>query len=203
MKNRLATAAFFLILPVLTMVYGPTTFANEKESVEAPNFVMGDTWEFRTLFTKYTGTVVEVTPEGNHGITMTSYPNTKFIRDKNLAVIKTEGTPVDERNFIGWKFIDFPMTPGKKFSYQVQGVTAVFTISIEAVKWENVKVPAGKFRTLRIEGCWRNESSGWYDCGMTFWFAPEVKVFVKRQTPSTWAASLRNTDFELTSFSVK
>src|SRR3989338_7607399 len=116
MKNRLATAVFLFTISTLTMVHG-ATLANEKESVEAPNFVTGDTWEFRTLFAKYTGTVVEVTPEGNHGIAMTSYPGTKFIRDKNLAVIKTEGTPVDERSFIGWKFIDFPMTPGKKFSF--------------------------------------------------------------------------------------
>ena len=202
MKNRLATAMFLFILSTLTMVHG-TTLANEKEFMEAPNFVLGDTWEFRNPFAKYTRTIVEVTPEGNSVITLTSYPGTKFVLDKNLVVVKTEGAPVDERSFIGWKFIDFPMTPGKKFSYRVQGVTAVFTISIEAVKWENVKVPAGKFRALRIEGCWKNESSGWYDCGMTFWFAPEVKVFVKRQTPSTWAASLRNTDFELTSFSVK
>ena len=202
MKNRLVTAMFLFILPVLTMVYG-TALANEKESAEAPNFITGDTWEFRTPFTKYTRTVVEVTPEGNNVVTLTSYPGTKLILDKNLVPIKTEGTPVDERSFIGWKFLDFPMTPGKKFSYRVQGVTAVFTVSIEAIKWENVKVPAGKFRALRIEGCWRNESSWWYGCGMTFWFAPEVKVFVKRQTPSTWAASLRDTDFELVSFSVR
>lgn len=202
MKNRAMVIILSVVFPVL-MALGPTVLANEKESVEAPNFVMGDTWEFRTLFTKYTGTVVEVTSEGNHNITMTSYPGTKFTRDKNLAVIKTEGTPVDERSFVGWKFIDFPMMPGKEFSYRVQGVTAEFTITIKAIKWETVKVPAGKFRALRIEGCWKNESSGWYDCGMTFWFAPEVKVFVKRQTPSIWAASLRNTDFELTSFSVK
>lgn len=202
MKNLIRAATFSVAVSML-VVFGTVARADEKESAERPNFVSGDTWDYKTPFSKYTRTVVEMTPEGNPVITLTSYPGTKFTLDKNLAVIKIEGAPVDERGFIGWKFIDFPMAPGKKFSYGVRGVTATFSIDIEAVKWESVKVPAGKFRALRMEGCWKNESSGWNDCGMTFWFAPEVKAFIKRQTPFRWAESLRNSDYELTSFSVK
>jgi len=95
------------------------------------------------------------------------------------------------------------MAPKKKFSYRVNGTVATFSIDVEVVKWETIKVPAGTFKALRIESCWRNESSGWYDCGMTHWYSPEAKTFIKRQTPSSWTPVLRNSDFELKNFSVK
>lgn len=192
-----------LVLGGISCSSVPVKANNELIEVGAPTFTVGDNWEFKAPFGKYNMAVVDVAGNENT-ITIGYEPKAKFIRDKNLAIQTVEGELTkDARIFIGWKFLDFPMHPGKKFSYRVEGTVATFSIDVEAVRWENIKVPAGKFRTLRIETCWRNESSGWYDCGMTYWYSPEAKNIIKRQTPIGWAQILRYTDFELNSFSVK
>lgn len=203
MRHRIATMVLSATLSVLAIVYGQTTLADEIELVNAPKFTVGDTWEYKTLFGGYTSDVAGTNGETTI-ITLSYEPKARFYLNQHLVIQKAEGDITrDQRIFIGWKYLDFPMAPKKKFSYRVNGTVATFSIDVEVVKWETVKVPAGTFKALRIESCWRNESSGWYDCGMTHWYSPEAKAFIKRQTPSSWTPVLRNSDFELKNFSVK
>jgi len=203
MKNRVMVMVLSVVFPALIAAFGPTVFANERELVNAPKFTVGDTWEYKTLFGGYTSTIVSADGE-TYAITLSYEPKARFYQNQHLVIQKVEGDLIrDPRIFIGWKYLDFPMAPKKKFSYRVNGTVATFSIDVEVVKWETIKVPAGTFKALRIESCWRNESSGWYDCGMTHWYSPEAKTFIKRQTPSSWTPVLRNSDFELINFSIK
>lgn len=152
--------------------------------VEAPIFTVGDRWTFKTPFTEYTVEILEITANGGIVITRSHQPGIRVELDHHLTPQKVEGN-IDPRLFIGWKFIDFPAFPKKQFSFKTQGTTAEFSVEVKMTDWEAVKVPAGIFRALRIESCWRNMTTNWSDCGFTLWYAPDVKWFVKRQTPST------------------
>jgi hypothetical protein len=173
--------------------------------VESRVVKLGDTWTFRqAIGTEYTVKAVEVSDAG-YVLENTLRPGVRTLVDRYGVATKLDGDPqalkdVNSRLILGWKFIDFPMWPGKNFSYRVEGSVAWFSIDVKGVKWEKVTVPAGAFEALRIEACYLNESSRWYGCGMTFWYAPEAKTFVKRRTPSNWARSLLDTDFELVRF---
>lgn len=207
--NRFEKVSALVSLVVLSTCGGPAAAQSPPPGarvVERPTVKVGDTWQFRQARgTEYTVKVVHVSDPGD--ISENSLmPGVRLHSDQHGTVTKLEGHPealarVDRRLFVGWKFLDFPMWPGKKFSYRVEGSVAWFSIDVKVLKWEKVAVPAGTFEALRIEACYLNESSRWYGCGMTFWYVPEAKRFVKRRTPSDWARSLVDTDLELIKFS--
>lgn len=85
------------------------------------------------------------------------------------------------------QMVSFPLSIGKKWehsnthSHQSCGNTTS-NLKNEVVGWEDVTVPAGTFRALRIDssGYWRN------NCGSDrsvykFWYAPKVKWLVKSE----------------------
>lgn len=170
----------------------------------APNFTVGDSWKYRNRFGEYRFTVTEVLPGGKNVVSNTNFPGAAMHRDSNLTVETVEGdVPFDPRVVVGWKFIQFPVKPGDKFSYEVEGSQAKFFVDVKIKGVEEVRVPAGTFRALRIDSCWRNLTSGWYDCGMTHWYSPDTKAFIKRRTPSHWVRALVDTDYELVEFRIK
>jgi hypothetical protein len=84
--------------------------------------------------------------------------------------------------------VSFPMHPGKTwehtntYTHASCGATTS-ELKNEVVGWEDVTVPAGTFRALRIDssGYWRNR------CGSDrsqykFWYVPAVKWFVKSES---------------------
>lgn len=172
---------------------------------EVRTLKVGDTWGFRpAVGSEYTIRVVAVSDSG-YITEDTRRRGVRFHRDHNGVATKLDGDPqalagVDPRLIVGWKFLDLPMWPGKQFSYRVEGSIAWFSMEMKAVKWERVTVPAGSFEALAIDACYLNESSRWYGCGQAWWYAPDVKTFVKRRTPADWARSLVEGDFELLKF---
>jgi len=89
----------------------------------------------------------------------------------------------------------FPLTPGKQWTYEYEtkraaGGTVRFEMSARVAGWEDIAVPAGTFRAMRIEhdGYWSREADfategrsgsvrGRYQ--VTYWYAPAAKAIVK------------------------
>lgn len=182
--------------------WGALVAAGQARTVDGPEFRAGDTWAYkRTDGGEYSIRVTEVGPAGS--VTdSTRHPGATFYRDIHGTITKIEGALSEgsPKAVIGWKFLDFPLTLGKKFKYQVDGAVAPFAIEVKIEKWEKVSVAAGAFEALRIDACYFNETSRWYGCGLQFWYAPEVKGFIKRRTPGNWTRSLLDSDFDLVKF---
>jgi len=206
MKSGKAIVRGVVIVFILfALMYVRPLIAGEIDGVvNAPRFVVGDSWEYKTVAGRqYTVMVAEVSGD-SHTITVSYEPNVRFRRNENLVIQEIEGPlSFDRRIALNWKYIDFPAKVGKQFSYRVEGSRGVFSIDTAVAGWETMRVPAGNFRALKLESCWRNESIGWYDCGMKYWYSPEAKAFIKRQTPSSWTPVLRNSDFELITFKLQ
>lgn len=88
----------------------------------------------------------------------------------------------------------FPLNPGKSwsFDYAVHGNTRDVKIKQTAVVrgWEQVRVPAGSFRALRVEheGLYSATEAGFSWNGKireTYWYAPEVGRVVMREYRDT------------------
>jgi len=178
--------------------------ADSSKDVAAPQFAVGDTWNFKRAGGGTYELSIMTVGDGIAEMSNSKYPNVIFLLDNNLVIRRIKGeTPFDPRIIVNWQFARFPMREGMKFSSKVEGSRGTFEVEISKVSWEQVIVKAGTFQALRIESCWSNLSSGWSDCGMTHWYAPSAKYFVKRETPGHWLPALQNSDFEMTAFSVK
>ena len=193
-------AHWLLGVVVLVLTSGSPGYAGENEA-PAPSFVVGDTWKYKNSYGKYTESVVEL-GESDRAVFARSYePNARFLIDRDLTVRKIEGKPKrDATNYLNWQFIKFPAAPGLTFTYKIEFQKWTFALEVKAVAWEEIEVPAGKFRALRMESCWTNETTGWYGCDMKHWYAPDARAFIKRQTPSDWSKDVQKLDFELDSF---
>jgi len=171
-------------------------------AVDAESLKAGDKWVYkRASGGEYEVSVTDVRAD-EYVTAVSSLPGVKFYRDRNWTVTRIEGKLErgDPRNFIGWKWLDFPMGPGKKFPYQTDSSFGQVNVDAVVGKWERVTVPAGTFDALPIEGCWRNKDSIWAPCGQVSWYSPEVGNFIKRTSPRKSFGQLADFDFELVRF---
>lgn len=169
----------------------------DLSEVSAPTFGVGESWEYKDSFGTYTRTIKEILLDGSTRYTQSNEPRAVFTVDKNLTRTAVDGTVADVRG-IGFQILDFPMTIGKSFTYNVNADNGTpFIIKVTAKKVETLKVKGGSFETVVLESCWKNVATGWNDCGMKHWYAPGVKALIKRKTPSDWANQLKDRDYEL------
>ena len=105
--------------------------------------------------------------------------------------------------------LSFPMAPKNKWehtntrSHPTCGKT-INELKNEVMGWEDVSVPAGTFRALRIDsnGYWRN-SCGSGRLAFRFWYAPKVKWHVKSESRVYAGGQLFDGSIrELTSFKI-
>jgi hypothetical protein len=134
------------------ILWGALVAAGQARTVDGPEFRAGDTWAYkRADGGEYSIRVIEVGPAGS--VTdSTRHPGARFYRDIHGAITKIEGALSEgsPKNVIGWKFLDFPLAPGKKFKYQVDGAVAPFSIEVKIEKWEKVSVSAGALRSFGL-----------------------------------------------------
>jgi len=202
MTRSICSLAIVILGSVFVAACATTEPPVSGPAVERPNHRVGDTWVYkRARGDEYSVRVVEVGSSG-YVTQSTTHPGAKFYRDIHGTITKIEGALAEgsPKNLVGWKWLDFPMSPGKKFRYRVEGATAPFSMEAKVLKWEKISVPAGAFEALRIDACYFNEASRWYGCGQEWWYAPEVRGFIKRRTPGGWAQVLLDTDFDLVTF---
>jgi hypothetical protein len=110
--------------------------------------------------------------------------------------------------------IAFPIELGKSWQYEFKTSGANGDTSqvrkAKAASWEEVRVPAGTFKALKIvhDGSWARVEIGRHFSGVvteTTWYSPEVKRLIKREyldrTPGggIWDHSVT----ELVSFELK
>ena len=171
------------------------------QTIAPPTFKEGDAWEIQTLdmwssrmtartskqvigvsgdFVRLSYDTREVTKTGD--ITRPQESESTMRADLNVTVMF--GSEKMEKLWYKW-----PLEVGKKWSSSYKqeypastsgGVPQIMTtvIDAEAKGWENVDVPAGKFKAFKIvyKATWTTTnptSNGSYL--MTKWYAPEVK----------------------------
>jgi hypothetical protein len=179
----------------------------QADAIQRPHVKPGDSWTYRRMdyaANKQTGRLQEVVT---------------FANERVIQVVDHRGTSekeVDATYTSDWNYVSspngrvfqpdqglfrFPMNAGDTHEahYNMKDPTAGafevrFDRHVKVIGWENVTVPAGTFRALRIE------SEGPFqrlDIGVkgtakeTAWYAPEVKRHVK-WTFENWNAKGRN-----------
>lgn len=91
--------------------------------------------------------------------------------------------------------LNFPLQVGKQWSFQYEIVpehhrNVVIDQTAKVVGWEEVTVPAGRFRTLKVvhEGRYRATDSGYTWNGSireTYWYSPEARRVVRMEYRDT------------------
>jgi len=169
--------------------------AADPAAVARPQVKPGDSWSYRRMdywSNKQTGALRE---------TVT------FANDKVIIAVGHRGDKekeVDATYTAEWNFVSsptgrvfnpdqglfrFPMRPGDQHDWKydmkdpTEGAFEVrFERHVKVIGWEDVKVPAGTFRALKVvsEGPFqRVDTPVAGNATETAWYAPEVKRFVK------------------------
>ena len=76
-----------------------------------------------------------------------------------------------------WKWFEWPLEPGKTWTFHYNSGTAMFDWTVKVVGWESVSVPAGTFKAVRLS---LTRSGGQAAASEEAWYAPEAKAIVKR-----------------------
>jgi hypothetical protein len=166
------------------------------EEIELPVWSVGDRWTFEKtegplsdnqgifhstvrisvveLHPKRYRTEVTTQPAAGSGEKVTGERNVS--RALNLYYRESAQLPFTELQFLQW-----PLTPGKTWQFEhPQPNGGTFVWNAKADGWEDVTVPAGRFKALviQIEG---KPSSGVYAQSRKVWYAPAVKWKVKEE----------------------
>lgn len=122
----------------------------------------------------------------------------------------SEGMTTSGRASDALPFFSFPLAPGKTYSGSLTYPSPFGNVGIKVdmntkvIDWEEVTVPAGKFRALRIEAS--GKSVGGSINGVrkvTIWYAPEVGQYVRAEFEMNYSPVSGKTIQELASFSLK
>jgi len=182
------------------------------QTADPPVYSVGDEWKLSTGFVRK---VVKV--EGDVTVFL-GYPNcpTCLVHyDKNLILLKIDqenGQPADTGTLgfvpLGpeFKFFDFPLTVGKKWSFSARGLFQNNVVGWSFVNTleghEDVTTKAGTFKAFKLRRDVtiqafesRSGRPSWTDMS---WFAPAAKSTVKFTTTNANGRA-----WELVSYSVK
>lgn len=191
---------------VLVALTGTTVYAQQTagtgpaiDGIPMPEFRVGDRWVFQEvdLWTK------QVTSKFEQAVEKLELPNSVYFRYNYLASsdpgrpVGSTGTTrfrvdIQDRsrgNLLGGSVenVHFPLKEGMTWKYSwkmryVEGDIVDGEYTAKAVGWEEVKVPAGTFKAMKIEhnGWWYRREKGWSGReDFTLWFAPDVKRIIR------------------------
>lgn len=125
-----------------------------------------------------------------------------------MFLIRESGRPVDNKNL--WrKILDFPIFVGKTWNETMTSIPsgskseAIYVCDFKIEGIEEVRTPAGTFKTFKIYYQQTNKTSG--NSGWArFWYSPEAKTWVKRELEkSSYWARVTVLDAELISYKLK
>lgn len=173
---------------VLCIAVLAAPLAVSAQSVARPDLKAGDTWTVGITANAGFGASAhreEVRVVKEAGDTGYLVENTKKEGGGAAPVVEMLHISRD-LNFIGrstgapqeFKWLQWPLEPGRSYEFETAAGNATATWKGKVVGWEDIEVPAGKFRALHVEfdrsGPFRAASSE------SLWFAPEAKTVVKR-----------------------
>jgi len=194
MPGASSTRSFgFTLLVLVTGVLGCAQA--QAQTLQRPVYLVGDTWTYRRVdgprtyqtFRLYgvtqTKTVTRVLPDefvmATESIAesgeKTSYQEISSL-DFNDYVQLSPDQPRQEVK--AWKW---PVDVGQSWKYELPVKAGIQVWEARAEGWEEVDVPAGKFRALKVVRELISDPGGGKARTATVWFAPEAKVIVKRQ----------------------
>jgi hypothetical protein len=179
------------------------------QSINAPTFSVGDTWTYKMtdqwsgktrqestqtvigLMDEFVRISNETTSISITGVAAPMQPFDMTLRANLDHVYVVNGVTSTRVNF-AW-----PLQVGKKWSYEYSvpndpGSTAgpiTFRMTAEATAWEDVMTTVGKFKSIKVIHSGTSgtpgSSGGIAKVTWTYWYAPEVKSFVRQQTEMT------------------
>jgi hypothetical protein len=185
--------------------------ADAQDQAGKPSYRVGDRWTFESLDlngnVKSTSEMVVEAVDGD----IVSY-RSRILESTNPSI--AAGQEVTGRFDIAaqaqrgdylvegiFRATDFPLSEGKAWAHSYkrrppngQGI-AEMSHDAKVTGWEEVVVPAGTFKALRIEhtGTWRNGPNSGKEA-YTAWYAPDAKRVIK-STFQTWNAPGTRLDF--------
>src|SRR4030042_1946871 len=190
------------------LLFSSITWAQEK--VEVPGWNVGDKWVF-------TQGNIEVVGSDQNSYTLNFSKDTcrvenmgfeKIIFDKS-TLNKIYTIREDKRGKYTQpmrRILDFPFNLGKEWndtgtvtswSGPMKGYPMDVSETFKVLGWEDVKVQAGNFKTIKLKHTIENRTMR--ASGESFyWYAPEVKYFVKCQYDTNYWIGV--TKWELASF---
>jgi hypothetical protein len=148
--------------------------ADLPEKAEQPVFKVNDTWTYRVIQrvrsgeTKERHLILAISRVGGKTILQSA----KYSDSSMPPIEKLRGSDLSVTNSIGGKEVvifrpfDFPLEAGKTWGTAYERPNPTKTVKLnkmkidcQAVGWEEVEVPAGKFRAFKVEGdgSWYNE----------------------------------------------
>jgi hypothetical protein len=208
MKKMLLSLIFVLLLPI--MVWG-------QDKIEAPVWKVGDKWVFTSVGIAKCGVEVLDADESSYTVKFSHCmfdrtPSQIVFEKSSLNRIYTlEGNKRKEYDWGRRRLFNFPLFEGKQWGEDTFSGRPIYNpeapqIEYDAAEtyqvlgWEDVEVPAGKFRAMKIK-YFQRIIAGTSAGNAFFWYAPEVKYFVKYQNDKDcWKTGH---DMELISFGLK
>ena len=206
------------ILGCLILFLAPMVWAQEK--VESPVWKVGDKWTYRadngwewTFETigdeKDLYSIVYIMSEGQMKGKWIRYYNKK---DMNIVKVIRDGKEDKEECQRLNKLYNFPLFSGKKWTscYSTYSQFSRYDIDMlikySAIGFEDVEVPAGKFRVFKVKVT-QSAMGTEYKGNFHYWWAPDVRNLIKFETDKSdfWARG-KGADFqkfELVSFELK
>lgn len=162
--------------------------SQDLAQVERPAPRVGDTWIYVALepLSKVELRIdeVTVTDVSDAQLQLTGKAGTLTVYDKNWAL-----TQLRNRKYSPpFQILSFPMQAGKTWEHSNSYIhercgNTTSELKNEVVGWEDVTVPAGSFRALRIDsnGFWHS-ICGTGLLAYKYWYVPKVKALVKSET---------------------
>jgi hypothetical protein len=183
------------ILVVLTAVAGiACPVMAMAQRVERPVYHVGDTWTYRRTdfaippqsFRTYVATqikaVIRVASDEFEMATdsiaesgeKSSYKELSSLDFNDFVQLDSDQPRQEIRT---WKW---PVDVGDTWKYEYPVKAGVQVWEARVAGWEEVEVPAGKFRALKVEREMLSDPGGGKARTAIVWFSPEAKVIVKR-----------------------
>jgi hypothetical protein len=173
-----------------------TAIAADPESVAAPYIEVGDCWSYQAKGMENRG------PIDAYELCVANVEDGRKVIQA-VATVKGDGREIDavytaqwgdSRSVLGTiatpaaEFLRFPLRKGNQYrvAYDYRGTTTAYTqgrvvVDVEVVGWEDVAVPAGRFRAMKVVAEGRAFVAGQRDTPFkrTWWYVPGVHRHVK------------------------
>jgi len=185
------------VVALLCLVALPVTGQPpEAPAAQAPTWGVGDSWIFRgTANRPGTFTVTTVDADA-YSVREDNDGRSSLVRISRTLEIEP---PYSHRTYFMW-----PLRVGATWSYQFHGDTFTGSDRYTVTTYERVTVPAGTFDAFRIavRECATERPS--VCVGLTIWYAPTVKWYVKvaMDHSGNWVEAMRGKTVELLSYAV-
>jgi len=123
----------------------------------------------------------------------------RISRDLNGYARQNPASPLQEVLWVQW-----PLEPGQSWRFErpLAAGTQIWETKING--WEDVEVPAGRFRTIRVDIDLVSNPNPLVTWQTKLWYSPDVKSFVKKTDYGFYEASapIRRDTRELTSYTL-